>query len=388
MTAQATTSIGEHFAGLTDPRVERTKRHQLTDIVVIAICAVICGADCWTEVEDFGQAKEGWLRTFLELPNGIPSHDTFGRVFARLEPREFEQCFLSWVRAISELTEGQVVALDGKCLRRSHDERRGQQALCMVSAWAAENHVVLGQQRVDSKSKRIGAIREITGLPALLKLLDVSGHIVSVDAMGCQKELAGQIVEQGGDYLLALKENQAHLQEDVHSLFTWADHFAFEGLQHDTYRTTNKGHGRVEQRECWVISDPTCLTMLADLTQWRQLRTVVRVRARRIRNEQTTTETRYYISSLAGDAPHPARTALEAVRSHWSIENSLHWVLDMAFREDENRVRRDNAPENFAILRRMALSLLKQEHTCRLGVRAKRLKAGWDPRYLLTVLSQ
>jgi predicted transposase YbfD/YdcC len=382
MTTQVTTGIGEHFAGLTDPRVERTKLHRLVDIVAITICAVICGADCWTDIEDFGHAKEAWLRTFLELPNGIPSHDTFGRVFARLEPREFERCFLSWVGAISELTQGQVVALDGKCLRRSHDEQRGQQALSMVSAWATENHVVLGQQRVDGKSN------EITALPALLKLLDVNGYIVSVDAIGCQKELAAQIVEQGGEYLLALKENQAHLQEDVQSLFEWADHFAFEGLQHDTYSITNKGHGRVEQRECWVISDPTCLTMLADLQEWKQLRTVVRVRARRTRKGQTTAETRYYISSLAGGTPHPARTALEAVRSHWGIENSLHWVLDIAFREDECRIRRDNAPENFAILRRMALSLLKQEISCRLGVRAKRLKAGWDTDYLLTVLSQ
>jgi len=381
MVAPVTASIGEHFSGLTDPRVERTRRHKLLDIVVIAICAVICGADSWTEIEAFGHAKEEWLRTFLELPNGIPSHDTFGRVFARLDPREFGRCFLSWAGAISTLTHRQV-ALDGKCLRRSHDEQRGQQALSVVSAWATEAHLVLGQQRVDSKSN------EITVLPALLRLLDVSGCIVSMDAMGCQKELAAQVVEQKGDYLLALKENQAHLHEDVQSLFEWGDRFAFEGLGHDVHRTVNKGHGRLEKRTCWTISDPTCLTMLADLNEWQHLRTVVRVRAERTCKGRTTSETRYYISSLSGDTPHMARTLLQAVRSHWGIENGLHWVLDIAFREDESRVRRDHAPENFAILRRLALSLLKQEKSTRLGVHAKRLKAAWDTDYLLKVMSQ
>jgi predicted transposase YbfD/YdcC len=375
-------TIEEHFAGLTDPRVERTRRHKLLDIIVIAICGVICAADGWTDIEAFGEAKEEWLRTFLELPNGIPSHDTFGRVFARLEPREFERCFLSWVRAISALTEGQVVALDGKCLRRSHDQRRGQEALSVVSAWATENGLVLGQRQVDGQSN------EISTLPALLKLLDVSGCIVSVDAIGCQKELAAQIVGQQADYLLALKGNQAHLHEDVQSLFEWADNREFDGIVHDFHRTTNLGHGRWEKRECWIIPDPSCLTMLADLDQWQQLRMVVRVRAYRSCHGQTTTETRYYISSLSGDTPHPARTALEAVRSHWEIENGLHWTLDIAFREDECRIRRDHAPENFAILRRMALSLLKQEHSTRTGIRAKRLRAGWDTAYLLKVLSQ
>jgi predicted transposase YbfD/YdcC len=382
MNVGATGSIEQHFASLRDPRVERTKRHKLLDIVVIAICGVMCGADGWTDIEAFGAAKEEWLRTFLELPNGIPSHDTFGRVFARLEPREFERCFMKWVGAISELLRGQVVALDGKCLRRSHDEAHGQAALTVVSAWATENQLVLGQQAVDSKSN------EITALPALLKLLDVNGCIVSVDAIGCQREVAAQVVEQGGDYLLALKENQAHLHEDVQSLFEWADNTEFYGLQHDIYHTTNLGHGRWERRECWTISDPSCMTMLADLEQWEQLRTVIRVRAQRSCQGHTTTETRYFISSLAGDTPKPARTALEAVRGHWGIENGLHWVLDIAFREDECRIRRDHAPENFAILRRAAVSLLKQEKSTRLGVHAKRLKAGWDTAYLLKILSQ
>jgi predicted transposase YbfD/YdcC len=382
MKAIVAASMEEHFAGLSDPRVERSRRHKLLDIIVIAICGVICGADGWTDIEAFGEAKVGWLRTFLELPNGIPSHDTFGRVFARLEPREFERCFMNWVSTISDLLQGQVVAIDGKCLRRSHDGQRGQQALTVVSAWATENHLVLGQREVDSKSN------EITVLSPLLKLLDVSGCIVSVDAIGCQKEVAAQVVEQGGDYLLALKANQAHLYEDVQSLFEWASNFNFEGLQHDVYRTVNKGHGRWEKRECWTITDPTCLTMLADLEQWQRLRTVLRVRAQRTYDGQTTTETRYYISSLSGDVPHPARTALKAVRGHWGIENGLHWVLDIAFREDECRIRRDHAPENFAILRRAALSLLKQERSTRLGVHARRLKAGWDTAYLLRILSQ
>src|SRR5512145_2287712 len=312
--------ITDYFKEIADPRVERTKVHQLMDILVIAVCAIICGADGWVSVEAFGKAKIAWLKTFLDLPDGIPSHDTFGRVFARLDPEAFERCFTHWIQAVYEVTAGQVIAIDGKCLRRSYDSWTSQTAIHMVSAWASENQLVLGQRKVDKKSN------EITAIPALLQILDIAGCIVTIDAMGCQKAIAAQIVEQQGDYMLALKENQLHLYEDVLSLFQWADNIAFTDLEHDVSRTTDKGHGRLETRECWTLSDPHALAMLADLAEWPYLRTVVRVRASRQTSTGNSCETRYYISSLPPDTPHPARAALYAVRRHWSCENELHWV--------------------------------------------------------------
>ena len=381
MSEKPTARLEEHFARLTDPRVERTREHKLLDIVMIAICAVICGADGWTDLEEFGKTKRAWLQTFLELPSGIPSHDTFGRVFARLNPQEFEQCFREWVQAVHDLTQGQVVALDGKTLRRSHDRPRGQHALQLVSAWASANHLVLGQRKVEEPSN------EITAIPALLQVLDVAGCLVTIDALGCQKEIAAQVVEQGGEYLLSLKENQEHLYQDVQALFVWAQAHQFQGLQHDTHQTVNKGHGRIEKRRCWTLSDPSCLQMLPDRAEWKHLRTVVMVCAERQLNGQTTVKTRYYLSSLGGETAGTARTALAAIRRHWTIENQLHWVLDIAFREDDSRIRTAHAPENFAVLRRIALNRLAREKTARIGIKAKRLKAAWSEHYLLKVLA-
>ncbi|TFG66836.1 MAG: ISAs1 family transposase [Anaerolineales bacterium] len=372
--------IADYFAEIEDPRIERSKEHKLADILQIAICGVICGADGWTGIEAYGKAKQSWLETFLELPHGIPSHDTFGRVFARIDPGAFESCFLKWIQAAQEITAGQVIAIDGKCLRRSYDTWRDKGAIHMVSAWASENGVVLGQRPVDSKSN------EITAIPALIEVLELTGCIVTIDAMGCQKAIAGQIVDQGGDYVLALKDNQAHLHEDVISLFQWADNIAFAELESDTVHDIGSGHGRVEIRECWTISDPDALAMLADRDRWPGLRSVIRVQATRIIDANCTCETRYYISSLSGETSHLARTALHAVRRHWSIENELHWVLDIAFREDDSRIRVGHSAENMAVLRHIALNLLKQESSKRLGVKNKRLVAAWDNDYLLKVL--
>jgi predicted transposase YbfD/YdcC len=369
-------SITDHFVHLEDPRIDRTKLHELLDIIVIAICAIICGADDWTEVELFGNAKLNWLSTFLELPNGIPSHDTFGRVFARLNPEQFQQCFLEWVQAVSEVTHGQVVAIDGKVLRGSCDRVLGKAGIAMVSAWATANHLVLGQVKVDDKSN------EITAIPKLLQVLEIAGCIVTIDAMGCQTEIAQAIVALDADYVLAVKENQGNLYEDIKELFDAAQEANFKDVPHDYCKTTDKGHGRLEVRQCWTISDPALIDYLRNRDGWPNLRTIGKVSSERRLNGQTSREDRYFIASLDGNA----RRLLKAVRSHWGIENSLHWVLDIAFDEDHQRVRKDNGPANFAVLRHIALNLLKQDKTVKAGIKAKRLKAGWDEPYLLKVL--
>jgi predicted transposase YbfD/YdcC len=369
-------SITKHFATLPDPRIGHAKRHLLLDILVIAICAIICGADTWVEVELWGKANLEWLRTFLALPNGIPSHDTFGRVFARLEPKQFERCFLQWVRAVSKLTYRQVVAFDGKKLRRSHNRGCGQKAITMVSAWATANQLVLGQVKVKARSN------ERTALPELLRLLELAGCIVTVDAIGCYPKVAGEIVAQGADYLLAVKENQGQLYEDLHDLFAGYAEAHFDRVPHDYCKTVDK-HGRLEIRECWTLSDPDSLNFVRRRGNWPHLRTLVMVRSTRQREGQQSQETRYFISSVENNA----KLLLRVVRRHWGIENGLHWVLDIAFREDESRVRKDHAPENFAVLRHIAINLLKQESSLKVGTKAKRMTAAWNRDYLLKVLS-
>jgi predicted transposase YbfD/YdcC len=369
--------IAKHFGKVKDPRKERTRRHKLLDIILIAICGVICGADSWVDIELFGKSKLNWLKTFLELPNGVPSHDTFGRVFAAINPEEFEKGFMEWVQAINELTQGQVIAIDGKQLRGSRDGENGKNAIYMVSAWAVENQLVLGQHKVDEKSN------EITAIPKLLKLLEITGCIVTIDAIGTQTKIAKAILDRDGDYLLAVKENQGHLYEDIHDLFEEDQKYDFEEAPYSYAKTINKDHGRIEIRQCWSISDPAYLTTIRGLGRWRGLKSVVMVISERRIGEKTEQQTSYFITSLESNA----EKILKAKRSHWSIENKLHWVLDIAFREDHCRVRKDNAPHNFAILRHMALNLLKQEHTVKAEIKAKRLKCGWDTGYLLKVLA-
>ena len=379
MTNQPAADLLHHFGTLTDPRVERTKEHKLIDIVVIAICAIIAGADSWVAVETFGRAKETWLRTFLELPNGIPSHDTFGRVFSRLDPAEFEQAFCHWVEGAYATLKGHLIALDGKCLRRSHDHLLGKEAIHMVSAWASAQHLVLGQRKIDAKSN------EISALPELLRVLALEGCIVTIDALGCQTEIADTIVQRGADYVLAVKENQGRLYQDVRDLFLGADEVSFRQVPHDYAREVTKDHGRLEIRDCWVLSEPEYLEYVHRGEAWKNLRSVVRI-CTEVRHEQTTLsrETRYFISSLAGSA----QAMIDAVRGHWGIENGLHWVLDVTFREDDSRVRKDHAPENLAVLRHIALNVLNQARSGKDSIKTMRLRAGWDETYLAKLLTK
>ncbi len=371
-------SFQVYFAEIEDPRVERTRRHALLDLIVIAICAVICSADDWVDVEAWGNAKIDWLRQQgLPLPNGIPSHDTFGDVFGRLAPEQFETSFLRWVQAVMGASGGKVVAIDGKTLRRSHDRRLGKSAIHMVSAWASANHLLLGQVKVDEKSN------EITAIPALLAMLDLGGAIVTIDAMGTQTAIARAIVDQGADYVLAVKENQGHLYADVVATFQEAEARQFEHVPHTYAKTTNKGHGRIEIRECWVIERLDYLEALRTADAWSELRSLIMVKAERRVGGEISVERRYFISSR----PDSAERLLAIIRSHWGVENELHWCLDVAFGEDDSRLRKGDGAQNFSFLRRLALTLLKRETTAKMGLKAKRHKAGWDNAYLLSVLA-
>lgn len=365
--------IANCFSDLVDPRIERTKRHQLLDIVTLALCGVLAGAESWVEVAEWGQIKLPWLRTWLELPNGIPSHDTFGRVFSRLDPEQLEQGLVRWARVLATETAARVdcgagiVAIDGKTIRAARQP--GERAPHLVSAWSSATRLVLGQVAVDDKSN------EITAIPVLLRQLELSDQVVTIDALGCQTAIAAQIVDQGGDYVLALKENHADLLRDVIDSFALAD-------PGDQTRTTEKGHGRRETRTCGTIDDAAVIAWLNPQGAWPGLRSIAKVVGQRQIGAAEVRQTRYYLSSLPGDAKQIAK----AVRSHWGIENQVHWVLDVAFREDVSRVRIGHAAANLALLRKLVLNLLRADPSRTVGVKASRLKAGWDDRYLLAVL--
>ena len=366
------------LADVPDPRIERKRLHPLPTILGIALCAVICGADSFVGMEEYGQSKYDWLASWLPLPNGIPSHDTFARVFARLEPQAFGQCLQTLARSLLSGTETHI-AIDGKYLRHSFDTASEQSAWVMLSAWASEQRLVLGSVAVDLKSN------EITAIPTLLKALELEGCVVTIDAMGCQTAIAGEIVEAGGQYVLSLKGNQASIHQDVQAFFAHAVEKQWEDRPHQFAQTQDWEHGRTEIRRCWQVN-------LSDLhgtwddaaTTWHGLKSLVRLESERTVRGVTTTEVRYYLSSLAGDV----RRALRAIRQHWGIENSVHWVLDVAFDEDDCRIRKDHAPVNMATLRQMALNLLRQETTCKKGIAVKRGKAGWDNAYLRKVIDK
>lgn len=380
MSGLPATSISEHFASLTDPRVERCRVHVLVEIVTIALCGLLCGADDWVAIEAFGQEKEAWLRTFLALPGGIPSHDTFGRVFARLNPDEFRRCFLAWVQAVVGEVGDQVVAVDGKTLRGSHDRAAGKEALHLVSAWATTSGLVLAQVATDAKSN------EITAIPTLLRLLALEGATVTIDAMGCQTAIAGEIVEHRANYVLALKENQPTTLDRVSRAFRDVPPAAGTTLPLGDLTpdvTHDHTHGRAEVRRCLAIGDPRYLDYVDPDRRWPGLRSIVRIESTRRVGAATTTEPRYYLSSLPADAALLART----IRSHWGIENRLHWVLDVTFHEDLSRVRDGHAPENLAILRHFALNLLRQDRSVRGSVATKRLRAALNHAYLCSLLN-
>lgn len=364
-------TLFDHFSSIPDPRVTRTRRHNLVDIIVIAICAVLCGADSWTEVALFGRCKRDWFSTFLTLPNGIPSHDTFGRVFALINADAFERGFENWVNSIAVLTKGDIVAVDGKTVRRSHNNNSGMSALHLVSAFATRNGLSLGERKIDTKSNELKAI------PKLLNILHLAGCTVTIDAAGCYKEVVKSIVNKGANYVIAVKANQPRLFKQIQELFART-----QISNHQSAQECDPSHGRQVTRLCEVISDPVPVRNITQTHEW-NLGCVVKITSTRKTKTRVTSETRYYISSLTDTS---AKDMLYIVRSHWKIENSLHWILDIAYREDESRIRMGYAQQNFALMRKITLNLLKQDTTVQAGIKGKRLNAGWDTNYLLLTL--
>lgn len=359
-----------------DPRMQRTRHHSLNDILTIAVLAVICGADGFVQIERFAHAKFKWLKTFLDLPHGIPSHDTLGRVLAALDPDQFERWITQWTAHLARRTQGRVLAIDGKTLRRSFQAAGGKAAIHMINAWCSTNHLVLGQLATDQKSN------EITAVPKLLELLDLKGAIVTVDALNCQKATAQKIITGGGDYLMQVKANHQTLHQQLIIDLDEAVLLNFQGMKHDYAQTVDGDHGRIETRRLWCTSE---VNWVPGGDQWAKLTSVAVMECKReVIGGKTSVERRYYISSMAGD---DAKAMLAAGRGHWGVENKVHWSLDLSFREDESRIRTGHAAENFSRLRRLSINLLKAETTVKVGLATKRLNCGWDHDYLLKVLA-
>ena len=365
-------SIETFFKGIDDPR-HHNKLHKLIDVIIIAICAVVAGADTYEQIENFGKKRKKWLSKFLALPCGIPYHDTFGRIFERMNPNEFQNCFMHWIGYVTEQTKGQVIAIDGKTLRRSHDKSNDKKAIHMISAWASSNQVILGQLKTQEKSN------EITAIPVLLKLLDISGCIITIDAMGTQQKIAGTIIDKGGDYVLALKENQKTFFDEVVLFFDKMEEMKDQGYTFDEHTTVDSDHGRIETRRYVTTS---AIDWFEDQKNWPGLTSVGFVESTRESQDERSYDKRYYISSLESNA----KKFGNAVRKHWGIENSVHWVLDIAFREDESRIRNGSAPENFAAIRHIALNLLRNNKTFKGSIKSKRLNAAMDTQYLEEVV--
>lgn len=365
-------TIDTFFETIEDHR-HHNKLHKLIDVIIITICGVVAGADTYEQIENFGKKRKRWLSKFLELPHGIPSHDTFDRIFERINPQQFQDGFKKWIASVARQTKGQVVAIDGKTLRRSHDKSDNKKAIHMISAWASTNQIILGQLKTDEKSN------EITAIPYLLKLLDLSGCIITIDAMGTQKKIAQTIIDKKSDYILALKENHKTLYEDSTRFFDEMNAMRKQGYVFDEHTTVDGGHGRIETRRYIMTSD---IDWLEDKENWSGLRSLGMVESTREINGKSSYEKRYYISSLDVSAQEFG----DAVRQHWGIENSVHWVLDIAFREDESRIRKGHGPENFAAIRHIALNLLRQDKSFKGSIKSKRLNAAMDPQYLEDVM--
>jgi len=348
-----------HFSIIEDPRIERCKKHQLIDILFLSICAVMSGAEGWEDIEDFGKAKLTWLRSYLPFDNGIPKHDTIARVLSRLNPATIQHCFVNWVKDIAQQAQGDVIAIDGKTARKSFTTKDRKNPLHMVSAWSCGNGIVLGQQKVDDKSN------EITAIPELLDLLDVKGCTVTLDAMGTQHRIAKHIIDKGADYVMALKGNQGNLSADVKAWFHKAQREKYKNIAHCIYEHTDAGHGRIEERKCIQAEIPS--SWLTDAKHWSHINTVVCIEAKRHIDDTVTTESRYYISSLALDAER----VNGIIRNHWEVENSLHWTLDMTFKEDSSRIRRGNGAEIMNAFRKIALNIIKQDSTRKASMKRK-----------------
>lgn len=366
------TGIMEYFKTLPDPRMDRKKLHRLDNIIFITIAAVICGADDWEDIEEYGDANHEWLSTVLDLPNGIPSHDTFNRVFSALDSQALEQHFISWVQSIAQISEGRIISIDGKRLCNSGED--GNKAIIhMVSAWSNANNMVLGQQKVDDKSN------EITAIPALLKIIDVKGCTVTIDAMGCQQDIATQIIEKEADYILAVKGNQEHLYDDIKEAFE-------QQKDIKSYEKLNMGHGRIEKRTCSIITNTD---WVCKEDNWKGLHTLIKIDSERTQKATGVSEkqTRYYIASGRGDAAF----FNHAIREHWGIENKLHWLLDIAFGEDASNKRAGKAAQNFSCITKIALNLLQNHKDYRgakkVSIKTKRKKCGWSKEYLLIILN-
>lgn len=376
MEVGARAAVLRSFATLPDPRMKRTRKHELLDLVTIAICGVICGADGWAQIAEFGRCKRKWFVTFLNLPHDIPSHDTFGRVFARLDPVAFERCFLDWMNALAQKPFGRLIAIDGKTLRASFDSVAKRSPLHLVSAWCEQNQMVLGQWATAAKSN------EITAIPELLELLDLEGAVVTTDALGCQTAIAEKIVAGNADYVLQVKGNQPKLEAELAVLFDECIRGDPHAVASQMFTDVDKGHGRVETRRCWMT---TRIHTLPGAENWAALSSAACVESIRRTGAQEQRERRYYISSIE---TLDAQRMLERVRGHWGVENGLHWCLDVSFDEDRRRIRQGHGAENFSRLSRIALNLLKHERTNKHGIKTKRLRCGWDHDYLLTVLLQ
>ncbi len=366
-----------HFKSLEDPRMDNhNRRHNFHAILVITLLGAICGADTWSDICEFAEAKIEWLQTFLDLPNGVPSHDTFSRVFSLIDPHEFEECFCDWISSLSIDVSKEIIAIDGKTLRGSHNRKKGIKPLHLVSAWAVKNRITLGQVRTEEKSNEIEAI------PRLLNMLDVKGSIVTIDAMGCQKKIAKQIIVQGGDYVLALKENQETLHNDVASIFSkgWNGPKKYKKMLNRIKVEKIRGHGRIERRRYTLISARDNHEFAL---RWPGLKGIGMLETTRTVDNVVEKSTRYFLTSLVHEQ---IDDFMRAVRQHWHVEINLHWSLDVSFKEDLNRVRKGHGAENLAIVRRIALNLLKKEKTNKHGISARRKRAGWDNKYLLKVL--